>query len=1010
MVRKISILVVCFSIGVLGKTMAQESNLSQAQQDSIMNARQDSIMNARIKSDAEYQVKVNAMEYSMQKRYRPTYKEFANNKFIDNLYISLWGGVNGLFSRANYKMNGGSEVGISATKFFSPYNAVRLSGVKNDGRRKLDNESWSSLGVLADHLFNITTYADGFDPGRLLELSTVEGFGIHRSSLGGKKDYAIDLHLGAQLKVHTGTRLDFFFEPRISLFSDQIDLSGDENWHKYDVGYSAYVGMSYRLGASYKNDTIPEESFLENTFVSFSQGMQMQSSAMAREVGFLKAVGPSMSVSAGKWLLDYFGLRLSVFGAYNSWKLDREKEVDKLSAYGGGRLEAMLNPYAFFSEDVRSVNWGVIPMIGVEAGMMKKQDDKALISKSYAALTAGVQFKYYVDKNFALFFEPRFSSVPYSFSEKNYIGKVEETSFSDALWTLSLGVEVRNPLKDDRKQLREHKSTFTPYYYSSMGLGLAYPVQTKRYHNRRAGYSLNAALGRQITPVSGIRIGADVNNMYSWSSATGVLPRSYLTGSLDYTFDVTNFISGYDPERKWYAELFGGFVGTVTTGEGKKINLGVEGGGRLGLQVYDYFGFYAEPKFRFYSKSFIPNGAAGATRMQMNLSVGTTYRFGSNYRNAAASSGFGDGTILGNTFISLSEGVQNTAGNLKGTGIGRVRAAGPTINVAVGKWLVDFFGLRFSAFASSHSYARADVRTGRNALAAYGGGRIEGMLNPIALFAAGDEKPRWGIVPMAGLEVGMLAKQQPTGAFKKKYAALTGGLQLKYYVTDHMAVFVEPHASRIPYSVTRKGVSGLETSMVADNLLSFSVGVELSRLAGLTKSKLGLDKVSFEPYNFASVALGAGLPVSIARYDTQKMGAMFGVAAGRQLSPYSAARVGLEYMSLSTKYGNKDHTFSYTSLALDYMLSLSNVMAGYDEQRAFGTDLFVGPLYSFGLNGGGSNLGLEAGARVYYKMSNGFDLYAEPKFRTYFGDFMKYKYSTTTPLMMSFSLGTTYRF
>lgn len=1009
MVRKILILIACFNIGGLVTATAQESQLSQAKQDSILNAKQDSIMNTRIKSDGKYQVKVNALEYSMQKRYRPEYKKFANKRFADNLYIGLWGGLNGLFSRASYEMSGGSEVGISATKFFSPYNAVRLSGVMNNGKRKLDNESWSSYGLLGDHLFNITTYADGFNPGRLLELSTVEGIGVHRSSLGGEKATALDVHMGLQLKMHTGTRLDFFFEPRVSLFTDNIDLSGDENWHGYDVGYSAYLGMNYRLGSSYRVDDF-EEPFMENTFVSISQGVQVQNSALAREVGLLKAIGPSVSVSVGKWLLDYFGLRLSAFGAYDSWKLDHKRNMDKLAAYGGGRLEAMVNPYAFFSKDVRSVKWGVIPMIGVEAGMMKKQDNEEMISKTYAALTAGVQFKYYVDKNFALFLEPRFSSVPYSFTEKNFIGKVEETSFSDALWSLSMGVEVRRPEKQERDNLRALKAGFKPYNYTSLGLGLAYPMQTQRYHNRRAGYSLTVALGRQITPVSGFRIGADVSNLYSWNAASSAwLPRNYLTGTLAYTLDVTNFVAGYDPDRKWNAELFGGPVLTIANGTGKKIHPGIEGGGRLGLSLYDNFGIYAEPKFRLYTKRILSNGLAGATPLQMNLSLGTTYRFGSSYRSAAASRGFGDGTIWGNTFISLSEGLQNTAGNLKGGGAGRVRAAGPAINVAVGKWLVDFFGLRISAFASSNSYARIDAKSGRNALAAYGGGRIEGMLNPVAFFTRDGEMPRWGIVPMAGLELGMLAKQQPTGAFKKKYAALTGGVQLKYYVTDHMAIFVEPHATRIPYSVTKKEKGVMQTSMVADNLLSFSVGVELSRLAGLTMSKLGLDKVSFDPYNFASVAIGAGVPVSAERYSTQKLGAMLGLSAGRQFSPYSAVRANAEYMSVSTKYGT-DRTFSYASLALDYMLGISNIMAGYNENRSFGTDIFAGPVCSFGLNGGGTHLGFEAGARVYYKMQNGFDLYAEPKFRAYAGNFMNYKSYSGTPFMMSFSVGTSYRF
>lgn len=209
MIKRIFILIVGACVGGWGPVTAQE-NYSQTRQDSILNARQDSIMNARIKSDTAYRTKVDALEYSMQKRYRPGYGRFANDKIWDNLYIGFWGGVNGLFSRAGYEMKGGSEIGVSVTKYLSPYNAVRVAGIINEGKRKLDNEPWSSYGILGEHLFNVTTYVNGFNPGRLLEFSTIEGIGMHRSSLGGEKQTAFDLHLGAQMKIRTGYAPGFF--------------------------------------------------------------------------------------------------------------------------------------------------------------------------------------------------------------------------------------------------------------------------------------------------------------------------------------------------------------------------------------------------------------------------------------------------------------------------------------------------------------------------------------------------------------------------------------------------------------------------------------------------------------------------------------------------------------------------------------------------------------------------------------------------------------------------------
>ena len=72
-----------------------------------------------------------------------------------------------------------------------------------------------------------------------------------------------------------------------------------------------------------------------------------------------------------------------------------------MTLYAGGRAEVMLNPFAFFKKDVRSMKWGIVPMFGVELGMMKKQDERELVSKSYTGMTGGLQFKYYPTENLA---------------------------------------------------------------------------------------------------------------------------------------------------------------------------------------------------------------------------------------------------------------------------------------------------------------------------------------------------------------------------------------------------------------------------------------------------------------------------------------------------------------------------------------------------------------------------------------------------------------------------------
>ena len=348
----------------------------------------------------------------------------------------------------------------------------------------------------------------------MLELSTVEGLGVHLASLAGEKQKAADFHLGLQMKISTGTRLDVFMEPGISFYTDGIDISGNNNSHGYDIGFNARVGMNYRLGTFTPRGSTEagDENFLDNTFISAGMGLQAQNSSLAREQGLLGSTGPIFSVAAGKWFLDLFGFRLSAFGSYDVWKANQKTGIDRMTLYAGGRAEVMLNPFAFFKKDVRSMKWGIVPMFGVELGMMKKQDERELVSKSYTGMTGGLQFKYYPTENLAFFVEPRMSFVPYTFTEKTISGKVNEYSFMDKLMNVSVGVELRRPTRSQWQQLAKLRGDFTPYYYTSYAVGMTMPQQLNRPTSRRPGFIIGAAVGRQFSSLSGVRLGLDFNN------------------------------------------------------------------------------------------------------------------------------------------------------------------------------------------------------------------------------------------------------------------------------------------------------------------------------------------------------------------------------------------------------------------------------------------------------------------------------------------------------------------
>lgn len=999
----------CICCGMLvGGIMAQQQDSIAKMRDAA--AAQDSAMQRRSQADTAYRVKFNALDYSMQQRYQPKGEEFINKKFLDNFFISFWGGYNRIIPRGGVDLSGGAEVGAAVSKYFSPKNGVRLFGAWRIANRKSDNESWTSFGIGADHLFNLTTAFAGYNPHRLLELSTVEGLGFHSSSLAGERQIAGDFHLGLQLKIATGTRLDIFLEPGFAFYTDDIDLSGVSNWHGYDIGFNGKIGMNYRLGtfAQRGSTEAGDENFLDNTFISAGMGLQAQSSSLAREQGLLASTGPIFSVAAGKWFLDLFGFRFSAFGSYDSWKTNRKASMDRLTMYAGGRAEMMLNPFAFFNKEVRNMRWGIVPMFGVELGILKKQDEKELISKKYAGWTGGVQFKYYPTDNLAFFIEPRMSCVPYKFTEKTLSGKVNEYSFMDKLMNISAGIELRRPTRSQWQRLAKLRGDFTPYYYTSFAVGMTMPQQINRPASRRPGFILATAVGRQFNPISGVRLGLDFNNAATRSGDNRIARYTFGSLSLDYMFDISNWVTGYDPERKFGAEVFGGLVASSCFDPGK-IYGGAEGGVRAYWRMLDQFDIYAEPKMRAYTKRYMPVKGAQGTPLQLSFALGTSYRFSPSYKKQLVESGFGDGTFFGNTFVSGGAGFQflaNSNSDLDGASVG------PTFNLSVGKWLIPFWGLRFSGFAGVSPWGQAPLENGVLAKkqTMQGGVRIESMFNVLS-FWQHDEEQRWGIVPMLGLEWGKVRRQNATPkveATGSAYAGVTAGLQCKYYVSNTTAIFVEPRFSRVPYTYTGvlNGRANQRISAV-DNVMSFQIGLEFRRAGGKGLKELAALRNEFEPYYFASWNAGANMPVHRVKYDSGSgLGVLIGVSGGRQFLPCSGARLGLDYVALPGRDGVDARKL--ISVSADYLFDITHFMGGYDPGRTWGVEALAGPVLSFGSEPNKTTFGMEGGLRLYYKFIKGFDIFAEPRLRMYFNDILAG--GDLTPVHAAFSVGTSYRF
>ena len=407
--------------------------------DSVATMAPDSLAAEGVVDSTMLEGKFNALRYSMQKRYRPKDEPFVSGSFWDNTFVFAGGGVEKLVPREPLSFGLGPVFRLGAGKWWRPYHGVRVALAGEFFVRDHDSEKVSNFGVDVEHLFNLNAYLGGYKPGRFLEVWTVEGLGYRYSSLAGEGKHVVDLHVGLNLNMRIGERMDFFVEPRVTFYSDAVDHSADVNWHRYDVGYGGMVGLAYRFlpsgDAGVVREAVPDASFL-----SVAVGQQFQYSDLVRDMGIGNSLGTHVGVALGKWFTRHFAMRVSCFMSSDKWRQYQDGSKDK-TRYLGLRLEGMLDLCALVRG--QRGNFSLPLMFGPEIGSINKAERDGHIRHAYLGITGGMQLKYRVLENMSLFLEPRYSLVPYSHSvapEVEGRGDIR-TNYYDDVFNFNIGVE-----------------------------------------------------------------------------------------------------------------------------------------------------------------------------------------------------------------------------------------------------------------------------------------------------------------------------------------------------------------------------------------------------------------------------------------------------------------------------------------------------------------------------------------------------------------------------------------
>ncbi len=436
----------------------------------------------------------NALQYSMQKRYRPEDEIFYK---VDSSYVFGSGKLGYMFVTANFvsdHITDGNSDSFSWTKGLefalgwrsSIYNSWRLSASYGGFNRNSDLKQFRRAGLGLEHNFYLVSYLDGFKRIRFFDLYTVLGAGTDFFFSSGTR-WAfntigsttlapwVKLGIGSQFKFTE--RLSFTLSPQFIVYPVQgvLDNSGgvaNIDKHQYNSAFSFRAGLQIDLGQCFdgqrnaqlhqlaeegiisRSSYRTEFSLSENpTFVSVSAGAQFQNgSAMWDTTPYGDSFRETIVVSYGKWTSPVLGVRASGFHGRNIWKTIDSKvsggvaDKKKNATYEGLRAELMVDPLGAGKDTRYDLRFSVPLILGVETGIMAKRDYDYTMSRAYFGLCLGVQPRVRIFKRWSIFAEPHCTILPYSYYRVED-SKLQEsgTNYWDAVFSLSLGVEFALP-------------------------------------------------------------------------------------------------------------------------------------------------------------------------------------------------------------------------------------------------------------------------------------------------------------------------------------------------------------------------------------------------------------------------------------------------------------------------------------------------------------------------------------------------------------------------------------
>lgn len=607
----------------------------------------------------------NYLDHILDGRYIPQGDEFTK-KWDDHLFIEAGMGMQQVVAPAkDYSLTPFTSINLAVGKQFNEKHSLRLSLHGAYAYQKHEEFFMYQMGAKLDHIFDMSSYFNGYDPTRRLSVSTIAGLGVVRSqfrlnnNVKTESGSAFEGHLGLQFKIFTGPQGYINFEPYAGISSDPIDISEKKNWRVYDGFYGANISYVYFL----RNNLSPEaraeymvkrilkdELTSDSTLYSWRKPLfvEMANSLHTLHVPDLPAMqtlGVGYNINVGAWLSPAIALRGGV-SSENVVFTQTENQYgykDSLAGnYFGVRAEALFNPFGL----VRHYDWnapfGIYAVAGLQAGKLWKRNyDESDLSAYFQGYTAGLHLWARLSEGLQVFVEPRFEHLEYHQPLKD---KPANWRYHDNLWGVDIGMTVstRTRKYTDWKLWEERdQSQFMNKFVIGAGGGLNFMQKTIQYAETglKLGYNINGYLEYHFNALHAVRASIDgvYHPLYYYKQGAADRERRRYANafiSLDYMANITNLLNAQDPDlRTFEAFAFIGpsIVSGISSSEVTKPQPTVNVGAKLLYHVNRHIGVHVTPTF-YYIPNWIKDNVYTEQKMATinffeTLNAGIQYTF-----------------------------------------------------------------------------------------------------------------------------------------------------------------------------------------------------------------------------------------------------------------------------------------------------------------------------------------------------------------------------------------------